>query len=109
MLSKKQIFTKDFLNKYGITNDDLSMLLNIQNRNADDVYIFNNKIIERDITCKNGYIHVMQSVMIPPTNMAQYIHENPQTKIFSKLLDRFCIPVYDAAKTMQYRMLNPES
>ncbi|MDD2994674.1 MAG: fasciclin domain-containing protein [Paludibacter sp.] len=100
-------FTKDFLNKYGITNDDLSMLLNIQNRNADDVYIFNNKIIERDITCKNGYIHVMQSVMIPPTNMAQYIHENPQTKIFSKLLDRFCIPVYDAAKTMQYRMLNP--
>lgn len=100
-------FTRDFLNKYAISNEDLNMMLNIQNPAADDVYIFNNKIIQRDITCKNGYIHVMQSVMIPPTNMAQYIHENPSTKIFSKLLDRFCVPVYDAAKTMQYRMLNP--
>lgn len=100
-------FTRDFLNKYAINNEDLNTMLNIQNPAADDVYIFNNKIIQRDITCKNGYIHVMQSVLVPPTNMAQYIHENPSTKIFSKLLDRFCVPVYDAAKTMQYRMLNP--
>lgn len=100
-------FTRQFLSKYSISNDDLSMMLNIEGRTTNDVHIFNNKIIQRDITCKNGYIHVMESVLIPPTNMAQYIHQNPNTKIFSKLLDRFCIPVYDAAKTIQYRSLNP--
>lgn len=101
-------FTPAFLKKYAITNDDLNTLLDLPSRKDDDVHIFNNRIVSRDIVCKNGYIHVLQSVMIPPTNMAQYIHENPSTKIFSKLLDRFCRPLFDAQKTLLYKQLHPE-
>lgn len=106
-------FTQAFLNKYAFTNEDLSILLGLNSRSADDVHVFNNKVIKRDITCKNGYIHVLQSVLVPPTNMAQYIQDNQgtdptkSTKTFSKLLDRFCAPYFNAEKTILYRQLQP--
>lgn len=106
-------FTQAFINKYGFSNEDLSIMLGLNSRSLNDVHVFNNKVIQRDITCKNGYIHVLQSVMAPPTNMAQYIQDNngtditKSTKIFSKLLDRFCAPYFDAEKTLLYRQLNP--
>jgi uncharacterized surface protein with fasciclin (FAS1) repeats len=101
-------FTPKFINKNGFTADDFSVLSGGATRSANDVFIFNDKVIKPDIICKNGYIHVVQSVLIPPTNMAQYIQDNPSTKIFSKLLDRFCAPYYDAASTILYRLLHPE-
>ena len=106
-------FTQAFINKYGFSNEDLSIILGLNSRSLNDVHVFNNKVVKRDITCKNGYIHVLQSVMVPPTNMAQYIQDNKgsdptkSTKIFSKLLDRFCAPYFDAEKTLLYRQLQP--
>ncbi|MDD3320092.1 MAG: fasciclin domain-containing protein [Paludibacter sp.] len=109
-------FTKEFLTKYSLTDEDFNILSGGQTRLPDDVYIFNNKIIKRDIRCKNGYIHVLKSVLVPPTNMAQYIEENSnpnipsnsRTSIFSKLLDRFSAPYYDANNTVLYKINNPE-
>lgn len=100
-------FTKEFLNKFALTDEDFKVLAGGITRSADDVHLFNNKVIKRDITCKNGYIHVLQSVLVPPTNMAEYIRKNPETKIFSKLLDRFCAPFYDAEITSWYKAANP--
>jgi uncharacterized surface protein with fasciclin (FAS1) repeats len=100
-------FTKEFLNKYSITDEDFSILTGSP-RSGNDVFVFNDKITARDITCKNGYVHVLQNVLIPPTNMAQYIETNPSTKIFSKLLDRFSAPFYDAKYTTNYKILHPE-
>ena len=40
--------------------------------------------------------------------MGQYIQENPSTKIFSKLLDRFCVMVYDNNNTLLYKNQHPE-
>jgi len=101
-------FSQAFINKFSLTDEDFSVLAGGITRSANDFHLFNNKVIKRDITCKNGYIQVLQSVLVPPTNMAQYIHTNPSTKIFSKLLDRFCAPYYDAANTIKYRQLHPE-
>jgi uncharacterized surface protein with fasciclin (FAS1) repeats len=101
-------FTPQFLLKSGFTAADFSTLTGGATRGADDVYVFNDKIIKRDITCKNGYVHVLQSVLLPHTNMAQYIQDNPSTKIFSKLIDRFCGPYFDPANTILYRQLHPE-
>jgi len=101
-------FTPAFMTKYAFTSDDLSTLLGVSTRSASDVYIFNDKIIKPDITCKNGYLHVLQNVLVPPTNMAQYVESNTNTKIFSKLLDRFCAPTFDAANTILYKTLHPE-
>lgn len=109
-------FTKDFLNKFSLTDEDFNVISGGQTRLADDVYIFNNKVVERDIRCKNGYVHVLKNVLVPPTNMAQYIEENSnsnipsnsRTSIFSKLLDRFCAPYYDAENTVLYKINHPE-
>lgn len=111
-VSPTAYFTEKFLNKAGITNADMDYISgNVFNggksRERNDVHFFNVKVIERDITCKNGYVHVLEKVLIPPTNMANRIQKNPSTSIFSKLLERFSAPFYDEPNTLLYRQLNP--
>jgi len=59
---------------------------------AHSAYIFRNKIIAPDITCKNGYIHQMQDVLIPPGNLGEVIRSGSNSKLWSRMLDRFCAP-----------------
>ncbi len=104
-------FTQKFLTKSGITDEDMDYISgNIFNgrpsRVRNDVHVFDAKVIERDIVCKNGYIHVLNKVLIPPTNMAHKIERHPDSKIFSRILERFAAPYYDAANTVLYRQLN---
>lgn len=106
-------FTQKFLTKSGITDEDMDYISgNIFNgrpsRVRNDVHVFDAKVIERDIVCKNGYIHVLNKVLIPPTNMADKIEKHSDTKIFSKILERFAAPYFDAANTNLYRQLNKE-
>ncbi len=101
-------FTEEFINKAGLTAEDFTTLTNGKTRAKGDVYVFDKKIIKPNIRCKNGYIHVIESVLTPPRNMAEYIQDNPDTKIFSKLLDRFCVMVYDNATTVLYKNKHPE-
>lgn len=100
-------FSQDFLTKNSITDDDFSFLSGGISREKGDFYVFNKKVIKKDIVCKNGYIHVLKDVLVPPVNMAEYITTNPKTKIFSKLLDRFSLPVYSSTYTALYKELNP--
>ncbi len=72
------------------------------NAEEKSAYIFRNKIINADVTCKNGYIHQMQDVLVPPGNMAELIRNNGESKFFSRMLDRFSAPYYDAATTKNY-------
>ena len=65
-------------------------------------YIFRNRIIHSDVTCKNGYIHQMENVLVPPGNLAEVIRTNGESKLFSRMLDRFSAPYYDAATTKNY-------
>jgi uncharacterized surface protein with fasciclin (FAS1) repeats len=65
-------------------------------------YIFRNKIIHSDVTCKNGYIHQMEDVLVPPGNLAELIRTNGESNYYSRMLDRFSAPYYDAATTKNY-------
>jgi len=65
-------------------------------------YIFRNKIISADVTCKNGYIHQMQDVLVPPGNLAEVIRNSGESNYFSRMLDRFSAPYYDANTTKNY-------
>ena len=65
-------------------------------------YIFRNKIISADVTCKNGYIHQMEDVLVPPGNLAEVIRTSGESHLFSRMLDRFSAPYYDAATTKNY-------
>ena len=88
----------------GITNEDFSFLYNGLPRTKDDAHIFGNKVIVRDITCKNGYINILQDVLIPPANMSEIIRTTPEIKLFSSILERYAAPYYDAAMTSAYRV-----
>lgn len=65
-------------------------------------YIFRNKIINGDVTCKNGYIHQLEDVLVPPGNLAEVLRTNGTSNYFSRLLDRFCAPFYEGGLTARY-------
>ena len=47
--------------------------------------------------CFNGFLHVMSDVVYLLPNMAEYIASNPETRIYSSILDRFSVPYYSGA------------
>ena len=109
----------DYLRKNNIKTSDIEFLFtkkgNVQKSFADgDAFIYGNKIVSSDvdfgsysddtltITCKNGYLYRMDELLLPPSNMAEELRKHPDTRIFSHLLDRFCVPVYDETITKEY-------
>ena len=47
--------------------------------------------------CFNGFLHVMEDVIYLLPNMADYIATNPNSRIYSSILDRFSVPYYSGA------------
>lgn len=90
-----------------ITDDDFKTIAGIA-RAKNDVYIFGSKIIKQDITCQNGYVNVLQDVFTTPGNMAEMIRTSGRTNYYSRLLDRFSAPYYNATLTRAYRELGYE-
>lgn len=91
----------------GVTNDDFKVIFNGKTRQDNDAHIYGIKIIARDITCKNGYINILEEVLIPPANMAEMIRVTPETQFFSSILERYSAPYYSKAATDAYKLLNP--
>lgn len=91
------------LNK--ITGNDLSVLTNGLSNSVTDAWVNGKKILERDIACKNGYIHKVDGVMTSADNMAGIVHGHANMSLFSSLLDRFSAPYYDEQATLEYNRL----
>jgi len=53
----------------------------------------------------NGYFNVLDTVLVTQPNMAEVIRTNGQTNLFSKMLDRFSAPYYNATLTAQYKSI----
>ncbi len=87
-------FTQSNMTKKEISAEDFSILNNGITYTDNDIYINGIKVIEKDIICKNGYIHVLENVMTPAKNMAQIIRDNGETNLFNKLMNKFCMPYY---------------
>ena len=64
------------------------------------------RIIDGDIVCLNGYLHLLDKVLLAPGNMAEVIRSNGNTNYFSEMLDRFAAPYYNEQLTRQYKALN---
>ena len=112
----------DYLRKSNIKASDIEFLFNkkgeVTKTYVDgDAFIYGNKIVSNDvntgsysddtltITCKNGYIYRLDELLLPPSNMAGELRRHPDTRIFSHLLDRFCVPVYDEVLTKEFNAL----
>ena len=69
-------------------------------------YVFGNRVVEQDVVCLNGYFHVLDKVLVPPSSMAEEIRTNGSTNIFSHI---FSAPYYDATLTENYKALHNNS
>jgi uncharacterized surface protein with fasciclin (FAS1) repeats len=86
-------FKQDVMDLSGITNEDFELMTG-RTHEKDEFYVFDAKVIKRDITCKNGYINVLDKVLMPPQSMYQYMRKHPNLSTFTKLLERFSYPVF---------------
>ena len=96
-------FTEKQMSTQGMTKEDFSVLYNGTSFSAGDIYVNGIRISQRDIICKNGYIHVMEDVLLPMSNMAEAIGTSADTRTFSGLLDKFSAPYYNAAYTAEVK------
>ncbi len=99
-------FLEEQLYQNSITAEDLNILLNNRyNATIKDAFIFDKKVIDQNVTCKNGYVHQLDGLLIPPANMAEEIRTNGRTNTFSRMLDRFSVPVPNASLTADYNRI----
>lgn len=98
-------FLPVFMKVNKMTALDLDILTNHQANDINEAWVDGKKVVERDITCKNGYIQKMDGVIESAPNMAEIIRQHPSTSHWSQLLDRFCAPYYNAAGTREYNRL----
>lgn len=100
-------FINSQLAQNNITDDDIEILTGYK-RTPNDVHIYDSKVSEQNITCENGYINVVDRVILPPANMAEIIRTNGQTDIFSHILDRFSAPYENTLLTEYYQVEHPD-
>ena len=85
----------------GITPEDFAVITNNATYSDDAYYVDGIKIIQPDIICENGYIHVLEDVLVPSKNMDQLIRDNGETNLFSYLMAKFSAPYYDQSLSKQ--------
>ena len=98
-------FLPKFMRRNNITDEDLAILTNGVSTSASDAWVNGKKLIETDITCKNGYIQKVDGLATAADNMAEIVHSHANMSRFASLLDRFCAPYYDDAATKEYNRL----
>ena len=98
-------FLPAFMRYNKFTNIDLDVLTNHQANDVNEAWVNGKKVVERDITCKNGYIQKVNGVIESSPNMAEIIHQHPKMSHWAELMDRFCAPYFDAEGTREYNRL----
>lgn len=88
-----------------ITSNDLNILTNGESNSISDSWVNGKKVIESDITCKNGYLHKVDGVMVQSDNMAQIVNSHANMSTFARMMNRFSAPFYDEAATKEYNRL----
>lgn len=105
-------FLPAYLQNHKITAEDLKILTNQRATSLNEAWVNGVKVvnsgdpekkkIDYDVTCKNGYIQKVEQVIQSSPNMAEIIHTDKTTSIWSHLLDRFSTPYYSKALTEDY-------
>ena len=103
-------FLPAFMDHHDILDEDLQEISRDTLATTNDAWVNGRKILERDITCKNGYIHKVSGVIEPTVNMAEFIRQQAKasensTSIWSRMLDRFSAPYYNEEATKEYQRL----
>lgn len=93
-------FTPKFVSAQRFESSDIDFLYNdpAGTRTSDDTYVNHAKITNSQF-CKNGFVHEVDRVITPLQNMAQIINSNPNTTIFSSIIERFSGVAFAGAST----------
>ena len=94
-----------YMQHYVVTGKDLETLTNNQSSSTKDAWVNGKRVVERDITCKNGYIQKVDGVIESSPNMAEIIRNHSNMSMWSGLLDRFSAPYYDNTVTKEFNRL----
>ena len=98
-----------YMKYYSMTGADLDLLTNHRTSDLHEAWVNGKRVGERDITCKNGYIHKVDGVIESSPNMAEIIRNHSNMSMWSSLLDRFSAPYYNDAATKEFnRLYNTE-
>ncbi len=100
-------FNYKYISGNRLASSDIDFLYNqpAGTRDVEDVYINNAKVEEKNIFCKNGFIHKVDRVILPLDNMAEIIRKDQDTKIWSSIVERFAVPYYSRSLTDTYNQL----
>lgn len=93
-------FTPKHSKTQGLTNEDISLVLNSAYEES-SIYINGIKIQEKDIVCKNGYIHVPAEVITPAKNIDEIISSQSEISTFNTLMNRFSAPYYSRSASQE--------
>lgn len=96
-------FTPEQMATQGMTAQDFSLVHDGQPYTAGDIYVNGTRVKQRDIICKNGYIHVVEDVVLPLSTMADVITSSSDTQTFGRLMDKFSAPYYNSGYTAELR------
>jgi len=105
-------FLPAYLENHKITEEDLYLLTNRKATSLNEAWVNGVKVtnsgdasrkkIDYDVTCKNGYIQKVDAVIEASPNMAEIIHSDPNTQLWSQMLDRFSAPFFNKALSDKY-------
>jgi len=87
-------FLPAYMRNNKITDNDLRILTNGVSSSIEDSWVDGMKVIESDITCKNGYIQKVDGVIESAPNMAEILHRHENMSLWAKLIDRYSLPWY---------------
>ena len=95
-------FMPAFMHTNQITDKDLSSLTNGESSSIGDAWVNGKKVIERDITCKNGYIQKVSGVIESSANIAEILRQHPNMSLWSHLIDRYSAPYYSESASRSW-------
>lgn len=97
-------FLPSFMQNNHITDKDLQIISNGASNSIADSWINGKKIISDELTCKNGYIYVVDGVMELNKSMMDIINEQPDLTTWARNLNRWAVPAdvsYNQLKEFQ--------
>ena len=99
-------FTREHMLQNAITvtgeNSDFEVITGAPYDEQTSTYIFRNPIINRDVRALNGYVHQVRDVLQPQPNIAEMLRNSGESRYFSRMLDRFSVPLYVGTVTRNY-------
>lgn len=103
-------FFPEVMSALKLTDNDMKYICG-PDASTKETYLFQSRIVNKDITCKNGYLHELDKLCMVPNNMAGYIRSEKSLSKFNHLMERFCEPVVyrttaDGEKIYQLQYFN---